>query len=804
LLILSINAPLPEVAGDRFKQVADEFDEFTEESTSQHKVPTQEPPPAGNERTLSPEKALAKIWNEQPRLLDYVSDHETLPKHAILTLNAERLRSQGVTINEALSWEQSAQDLQSALREHQALRNLSRFLHIIVRFGVTGIFHQQNHSHHAPLSDLYFDPERDDSAFKTARQGRVLGHNAVLLASLIQTITLACHRGNGGFLPVDLGPAITAALPQAISRSQALCRFGYDRLVEEAATVRDVKTQPKSRNEFPEDLFEHPLALKYSTNLGNEEDRKQIAVIPAIGHTRVANPLFDNWSIAAESLQPQMFHSCHSVVCHGVARSLNLPAWSPLTFVPAFKTTRGMELRRGVLGPSRRQSKRLSRLSEHLHESNIVRRGRTAATIVVELCDVMEEVARAFSESYKKDGARLDRLVGPVASYILADTFFDKIQEALNTVKSRSSLVGTLSVNEDKYVSADAFLGTFFEALRLPTILKNTNPLGPAPVAYFHGKASESERSQAKLIVVDRREIEGTRFLRNLIDEHLKGESDKPLPIAVFGPPGSGKTFAVKQIIESIRAGASDLAIEWVEDNLGQKTDFKQLDATFQKITGRMAEKKIPVAFFDEFDSSLDGNLGWLKLFLAPMEDGTYNGQSVGRSILVFAGGTSETFRAFSRQDLQKESKEWVDFTAAKGPDFVSRLRGHLDIIGINRSGPSDRLYPMRRAIVLRSWLEKIQRLKPFDDARIEKVVLDALMKVPRYRHGARSLRNLLGLFHNGEETISRSTLPPKSQAEMHVDAEAFWDLLFGEDPGRDRERSVRELKWKDKSKNSS
>jgi hypothetical protein len=56
----------------------------------------------------------------------------------------------------------------------------------------------------------------------------------------------------------------------------------------------------------------------------------------------------------------------------------------------------------------------------------------------------------------------------------------------------------------------------------------------------------------------------------------------------------------------------------------------------------------LPLVFWDEFDTALEGKkLGWLRYFLAPMQDGRFqDGQLVhpiGRSIFVFAGGTSTT-----------------------------------------------------------------------------------------------------------------------------------------------------------------
>ena len=60
----------------------------------------------------------------------------------------------------------------------------------------------------------------------------------------------------------------------------------------------------------------------------------------------------------------------------------------------------------------------------------------------------------------------------------------------------------------------------------------------------------------------------------------------------------------------------------------------------------------IPLVFWDEFDTSLDQTpLGWLRYFLAPMQDGSFlEGQvthPIGRAIFVFAGGTCNRMEEF-------------------------------------------------------------------------------------------------------------------------------------------------------------
>src|SRR6185436_8107993 len=94
-------------------------------------------------------------------------------------------------------------------------------------------------------------------------------------------------------------------------------------------------------------------------------------------------------------------------------------------------------------------------------------------------------------------------------------------------------------------------------------------------------------------------------------------------------------------------------------------------------------EGKCPIVLIDEFDSAFEGkSLGWLKYLLAPMQDGQFREgdlvYKVGRAILVFIGGTRRSFEEFAGQ---MRNSEFID---AKGPDFVSRLRGHVNVRGIN------------------------------------------------------------------------------------------------------------------------
>jgi len=327
-------------------------------------------------------------------------------------------------------------------------------------------------------------------------------------------------------------------------------------------------------------------------------------------------------------------------------------------------------------------------------------------------------------------------------------------------------------------------MNTFLNIAKKYVIHGPTDDLKNVPVVRFN-----------KLLTADVSEIENFRSIKNLIKEYLdQNNSKKPLSLAVFGPPGSGKSFGVKQVAQAVRRERS----EPLTYNVSQFDTQQDLTKAFHEIRDHTLKGTVPLIFFDEFDSSLKGaSLGWLKYFLAPMQDGEFkDGERVhpiGKAIFVFAGGTSKSFQEFSREDYcnQESGSNDLDkynngkgifeaFVEAKGPDFVSRLQGYVDIMGPNFNNLRDKFYIIRRAVLLRSILMGQKNIiEKGVKVHIDEDVLHAFLLIPEYKHGSRSMSSIVDMsMLIGRNIFEKAALPSPKQLDLHVTSDIFMKLL--------------------------
>jgi len=158
------------------------------------------------------------------------------------------------------------------------------------------------------------------------------------------------------------------------------------------------------------------------------------------------------------------------------------------------------------------------------------------------------------------------------------------------------------------------------------------------------------------------------------------------------------------------------------------------------------------------------------------MQDGAFiqNGivRPIGPAIFIFAGGTHATMESFKNRALE--------LPGAKATDFLSRLRGFVDVLGPNPDSPDDRTYPLRRAILLRAILQRnAPQIFSGEEMRIDASLLGAFLDVPSYLHGSRSMEAIIEMSAISRKmTFERSTLPAVHQLALHVDADAFMAIV--------------------------
>lgn len=281
-----------------------------------------------------------------------------------------------------------------------------------------------------------------------------------------------------------------------------------------------------------------------------------------------------------------------------------------------------------------------------------------------------------------------------------------------------------------------------------------------------------------KLKFATRGELDAVERIEAMVRGYLAARNAKrPLSIAVFGAPGSGKSTSVKAIRDEL--GKKGITLVDYKLNLTQLSNTDELGQMVRNALNHDRGGAVPLVFFDEFDAPKAGTpLGWLSWFLAPMEDGEFfNGGGpfqMPPAVFIFAGGTAHRAADFGKHDPAR-------FRAAKGPDFASRLRGFLDVVGPNDGNADERRF--RRESAFEYQLKKELATKDADQDvpdEAEPALLDALRDVGRFRHGIRSIGAVLELCARRRAAaalpstqvvpLSLDHLPDDDDLALHVD----------------------------------
>ena len=263
--------------------------------------------------------------------------------------------------------------------------------------------------------------------------------------------------------------------------------------------------------------------------------------------------------------------------------------------------------------------------------------------------------------------------------------------------------------------------------------------------------------SMGNLRTTDPVEIEPLTTLQNVMDSYVSRESyQRPLCVGVFGPPGSGKSFAVKEVARIIGGKFERDPFDFFEFNLTQFQNPEEINTAIEPVRASVAKGMVPIVFWDEFDCRYDNHeFGYLRYFLPAMQDGvTYERgapYNIGRSIFVFAGGVKSNWDEME-QLLYDEDPQKVQLAKTlKLPDFMSRLRVVLDIDGIElaenllrNTATKDEMDDLRRILLKRAFIIAHQMDTHWKKAARKTSGLLLRLLLAEYKYGARSIEAVI------------------------------------------------------------
>jgi hypothetical protein len=312
----------------------------------------------------------------------------------------------------------------------------------------------------------------------------------------------------------------------------------------------------------------------------------------------------------------------------------------------------------------------------------------------------------------------------------------------------------------------------------------------------------------SELVTYDQQEIENINLIQELMRSYADSNTSRPLAFVVLGPPGTGKSFYIKNLAKDIGSSFS-----LIEVNLSQLEEANDLTEVIGKLQNISIQKQIPLVIWDEFDT---GNFKWLKLFLEPLQDGYFSmkGQRhiFGKSIFVFCGSSYSSYLEFvnavQSQPANDHSKSSYDLVGVenkpvntpknkidKGSDFVSRIKAYLDIQSLNAEIPTshglsipcshnyftNNSYIIRRAILFRNYIERFYPdliNNNTKKARICPSISHAFLRSERFFYEARSIENILHLCNlQKKRHFTISDIPPYNLIKNNV-SEDFYEYI--------------------------
>ena len=171
--------------------------------------------------------------------------------------------------------------------------------------------------------------------------------------------------------------------------------------------------------------------------------------------------------------------------------------------------------------------------------------------------------------------------------------------------------------------------------------------------------------------------------------------------------------------------------------------------------------------------------------FLAMMREGRFTDRghvrSLGAPLMFFIVNQENSTLAGIPTPITPTGGNFRDRTTIDEALLFDHLHGMIRVTGPNQANAQDKMYPIRRAIMLHHLLkQRYPHLEASDGTiKVEEGVLHALLLVPSYKHGLRSLDKIVSTSRLSNRTkFDVSALPPEEQIQLYVDGRIFMSYL--------------------------
>jgi hypothetical protein len=162
------------------------------------------------------------------------------------------------------------------------------------------------------------------------------------------------------------------------------------------------------------------------------------------------------------------------------------------------------------------------------------------------------------------------------------------------------------------------------------------------------------------------------------VDHYFDGPSPRPLNILITAPPGTGKSFFVKNALRETNLADN---LHLIEINATQLQEPSDLFMQLRRVTSQIAQHGKGLLFLDEADTQLPNGEYLFSHLLGPMWDGEYHTDGITLSMKRVVW-----FLAASKAPTYDEFKTAIQ-TLTKAPDFLSRLYLKYTLPGLEADG---------------------------------------------------------------------------------------------------------------------